>query len=131
MFAPAAEAQAVENTPQAVPMMAAVAPVTAPAMPTATTAPAPITAVVMPGLPQYQLNLEQLHSVAREAGMEWVQSDAVKVQAVQAALAATPKPIVLPRERKPVAVVDDGPLVLVETRRDLTALAMQMQQQQQ
>jgi ribonuclease E len=85
----------------------------------------------MPGLPQYQLNLGQLNSMAQAAGMEWVQSDAEKVQAVQAALAATPKPIVLPRERKPAVVVDDGPLVLVETRRDLTALAVQMQQQQQ
>jgi len=30
-----------------------------------------------------------------------------------------PKPVHVPREPKPVAVVDEGPLVLVETRRDL------------
>ncbi|MBU6438117.1 MAG: hypothetical protein KGQ77_11365 [Betaproteobacteria bacterium] len=78
-------------------------------------------------MPTYQLPLGDLATVAAQAGMEWVQSDLQKVQAVQAALAATPKPIALPRERKPAVAVDDGPLVLVETRKDLSTGAAQQQ----
>jgi len=38
---------------------------------------------------------------------------------VQAAIAAEPRPIHVPRQRSAPAVLEDGPLVLVETRRDL------------
>jgi ribonuclease E len=48
-----------------------------------------------------------------------VNSDAGKIAAVQAAIAAAPKEIHVPRERPPVVVVDASPLVLVETRRVL------------
>jgi ribonuclease E len=51
--------------------------------------------------------------------LEWVNSDADRVAAVQAAIAAEPKPVHVPRERPPVVVMDEGPLVLVETRKDL------------
>ena len=44
--------------------------------------------------------------------------------AVQAAIAAEPRPIHVPRERPPVVVLDEGPLVLVETRRDLAAMTL-------
>ena len=37
----------------------------------------------------------------------------------QAAIAAEPAVIHVPRERPPVVIVDEGPLVLVETKRDL------------
>ena len=40
-------------------------------------------------------------------------------QGEQAAIANTPKPVHVPREPKPVVVMDNGPLVLVETRQDL------------
>jgi ribonuclease E len=35
-------------------------------------------------------------------------------------MALEPKPIHVPREPKPVVAIDEGPLVLVETRKDLT-----------
>ena len=46
------------------------------------------------------------------------------VAVVQAAIAAEPKPVHVPRERPPVVAVDEGPLVLVETRRDLRDLTL-------
>jgi ribonuclease E len=100
----------------AAPAPAAAAPVTAaapvsPAMPAAAPAPA-----VRP----FVLPLETLQSVAQSAGLEWVGSDAEKVRAVQAAMAAEPAPVHVPRERKPMERVDEGPLVLVETRKDLS-----------
>ena len=60
-----------------------------------------------------------LHQVAQGSGLVWVNSDADKVAAVQAAIAAEPKPVRVPRERPPVVVLNEGPLVLVETRKDL------------
>jgi ribonuclease E len=46
------------------------------------------------------------------------------VAAVQAAIAAEPKPVHVPRVRPPVTVLDEGPLVLVETQRDLRDLKL-------
>ena len=68
----------------------------------------------------FVLDADQLRAVAESAGLEWVGSDAAKVAAVREALAREPKPIHVPREPKPVVVVDEGPLVLVETRKDLS-----------
>jgi ribonuclease E len=70
----------------------------------------------------YVLAVDDLQQVAQSAGLEWVNSDAAKVSAVQAAIAAEPQLIRVPRVIKPVVLPDDGPLVLVETRRDLSAL---------
>ncbi|MDQ7743273.1 ribonuclease E/G [Hydrogenophaga pseudoflava] len=97
----------------------AVAPVLA-----APPSPAPAVAVAasaggMPKVVPYTLSMGDLHSVAQASGLEWVNSDAAKVAEIQAAIAAEPKPIHVPREPKPVLVVDEGPLVLVETRKDL------------
>jgi ribonuclease E len=39
-------------------------------------------------------------------------------------MAAEPKPAHVPRERPPVQVSDEGPLVLVETKRDLRNLQL-------
>jgi ribonuclease E len=72
----------------------------------------------------YVLPLAQLHQIAEGAGLQWVNSDAEKISAVQAAIAAQPKPVHVPRERKPVVVVDEGPLVLVETRKDLSQMKL-------
>jgi ribonuclease E len=84
--------------------------------------PAPVAApaVVRP----YVLALGDLQQVAQTAGLEWVNSDAAKVSAVQAAIAAEPQPIRVPRNVTPVVLPDDGPLVLVETKRDLSALQL-------
>ena len=49
--------------------------------------------------------------------------------AVQAAIAAEPKPVHVPRERPPLVVLDEGPLILVETRRDLSELKLPFEQQ--
>ena len=60
-----------------------------------------------------------MQAVAQGSGLEWVNSNPERVASVQAAIAAEPKPIHVPRERAPRVVVDEGPLVLVETRKDL------------
>jgi ribonuclease E len=57
--------------------------------------------------------------VASSSGLQWVNSDADKIAQAQAAIAAEPKPLHVPRERPPVVQIDQGPLILVETRRDL------------
>ena len=51
-------------------------------------------------------------------------SDAARVAQAQEAIANAPKPVHVPRERPAVAVVDEGPLVLVETRKDLSQLKL-------
>jgi len=43
---------------------------------------------------------------------------------VSEALANEPKPIHVPRQPKPPVVIDEGPLVLVETRKDLSQMAL-------
>ncbi len=83
--------------------------------PAATRRPAPAPARVE----AYVLPTDELAAIARAAGLEWVVSDADKVRAAQQAIAAAPRPVRVPRERQPAPVVDVGPLVLVETRRDL------------
>ena len=55
-------------------------------------------------------------------------SDADKIRAVQEAMANEPKPVHVPRERKPVVVADEGPLVLVETRKDLSQITLPFDQ---
>ena len=89
------------------------APVEAPAA-----APRPPVVVVAKAAP-FVLSVDQLAGLAREVGLEWIQSDSERVAQVQAAIAAEPKPIHVPREPKPAVMLDQGPLVLVETRRDL------------
>jgi len=77
------------------------------------------------GLPKVQpfvLPLDDLNQIAKRSGLQWVNSDADKIAAIQAAIAAEPKPIHVPRERAPLVVTDEGPLILVETRKDLRNL---------
>ena len=68
---------------------------------------------------RYQLPLGELDAVATQAGLVWVQSDAGKVAAVAASMAAEPKKVHVPRVIAPVTLPDHGPLVLVETRKEL------------
>jgi ribonuclease E len=82
----------------------------------------------MPKVGSFELPLQDLVEVATSSGLEWVNSDADKVAAVRAAIAAEPKPVHVPRERPPVVVIDEGPLVLVETRRDLREMKLPFEQ---
>jgi ribonuclease E len=75
-------------------------------------------------VPRFELPLQDLNTLASAAGLEWVHSDAARVAQAQEAIANTPKPAHVPRERPVVVAVDEGPLVLVETRKDLSQLKL-------
>jgi ribonuclease E len=72
----------------------------------------------------FVLPLDTLQQVAEGSGLQWVNSDREKIAAAQAAMAAEPAPVRVPRERKPVVLSDTGPLVLVETQKDLSQLKL-------
>jgi ribonuclease E len=72
----------------------------------------------------YVLAIESLQNIARDAGMEWVLTDADKARAVQEQIAAEPSPVHVPRILPTMVLPDEGPLVLVETRRDLAQWAL-------
>ncbi|OGO95839.1 MAG: hypothetical protein A2037_00425 [Curvibacter sp. GWA2_63_95] len=99
------------------------APVAMAVAPTVAPAPSAVTGS-MPKVAGYALPTESLQQVAQGSGLQWVNSDAAKIAAVQAAIAAEPKPVHVPRERPAPVVVDAGPLVLVETRRDLRNMSL-------
>ena len=111
------EAPTVEHLAPAEAAAAPAAEVATPAAPAPSAAPR---AVAQP----YVLPVAQLHQIAEGAGLQWVNSDAEKIAVAQAAIAAQPAAVHVPRERKPVVVVDEGPLVLVETRKDLAQLKL-------
>ncbi|WP_310626155.1 Rne/Rng family ribonuclease [Limnohabitans sp.] len=73
----------------------------------------------MPRVQSFTLPLGEMQAVAQSSGLEWVNSNPDSIAAVQAAIAAEPKPVHVPRERPPQVIMDEGPLVLVETRKDL------------
>jgi ribonuclease E len=73
----------------------------------------------MPPVQAFTLPVADMQAVAQSSGLEWVNSNPERIAAVQAAIAAEPKPVHVPRERPLLVVVDEGPLVLVETRKDL------------
>jgi len=101
-------------------------PVPVPAPVVAAVPPAPVAVASAPAAVHapFVLPTEQLQSVAESAGLQWVNSDAEKIRAVQEAMAREPKPAHVPREPKPLAAVDEGPLVLVETRKDLSQIKL-------
>ena len=80
---------------------------------------APVARASMPKVQHFSLSLPELQAIAKSSGLEWVNSDAARIAAVQAAIAAEPKPVHVPRERPAPVVLDEGPLVLVETRKEL------------
>ena len=82
----------------------------------------------MPKVQTFELPLPHLIDISHQAGLEWVNSDPVKVSAVQAAIAAEPKRVHVPRERAAPVVVEEGPLVLVETRKDLRNMPLPFEQ---
>ena len=140
--APSVQAAAVAT------VAAAAVPVEAVAAPTPISAPAPVAPIAVPvsapaakpplavaaaavpapsGLPKvgaYALPIEAMNDVARSSGLEWVNSNAERIAEVQAAIAAEPKPVHVPREIKPMVLIDEGPLVLVETRKDLSKVTL-------
>ena len=65
------------------------------------------------------LPVNDLARLAEGSGLQWVGSDAAKIAAAQAAMAAEPPAVRVPRERPPVVAAEDTALVLVETKRDL------------
>jgi ribonuclease E len=72
----------------------------------------------------FVLDLAALTQIAETAGLSWVNSDGEKIRAAQEAIAAEPQPVHAPRERQALVVEDVGPLILVETRKDLSALRL-------
>jgi ribonuclease E len=82
----------------------------------------------MPKVLTFELPLPHLIDISHQAGLEWVNSDPAKVSTVQAAIAAEPKPVHVPRERPAAVIVEEGPLVLVETRKDLRNLNLPFDQ---
>jgi len=76
-------------------------------------------APMLPRAEPYALPIDSLAAVAESAGLQWVNSDASKIAAAQAAIAALPTPARVPREIVAVAAIDEGPLVMVETKKDL------------
>jgi len=129
--------------PEVAPVVAVAAPAPAPVAPvaaivaTAVAVAAPVAATPaapakrLPTVQQFALPLDELAQVAESSGLQWVQSDASKVAMVQSAIAAAPKPVHAPRERAPLPVLDDQPLVLVETKRDLREQKLPFEQAEQ
>ena len=151
-YAPAATENGVPSANQAasqVPAQApapayAAAPVQAPVQaakpvaPSNAVAPANIAAAAaaqsMPKVSSYALPLADMAQVASGSGLQWVNSNPDKIAAVQAQIAAEAKPVHVPRERPPAVVIDNAPLVLVETKRDLRNMQLPFEaaaQQQQ
>ena len=83
----------------------------------------------MPAVGSYSLPIADMGAVAAGSGLQWVNSDPAKIAAVQAQIAAEPKPVHVPRERPSAVVVDEGPLVLVETKRDLRNMVLPFEAQ--
>jgi ribonuclease E len=78
----------------------------------------------LPKVQPFELPLNELAQIAESSGLQWVNSDAERIAQARAAIAAEPKPVHVPRERPPAVVLDEGPLVLVETRRDLGSMSL-------
>ena len=125
--APAANAQSTEAH---VPASTAspIAPVVAEVKATPTPAVANTTpaSAAMPKVSGFALPLDELQSVAQSSGLQWVNSDPARIAAVQAAIAAEVPVVHPPRERPAPVVMDQSPLVLVETKRDLAQMKLPM-----
>jgi ribonuclease E len=124
---PAAEATPMANLPMSEPrrVEAMTAEVAAPALRSPAEPPAARPAAAEPSVAMpYVLPLASLHAVAAASGLAWINSDADKARAVQDAMAREPQPVHVPRERPPLVRNDEGPLVLVETRKDLSQIKL-------
>jgi ribonuclease E len=86
--------------------------------------PTAVAAKSMPKVSAFALPIEQLQQVAQSSGLEWINSNPERIALVKAAIAAEPRPVHVPRERPAPVVLDEGPLILVETKRDLSQMQM-------
>jgi ribonuclease E len=123
-----APVQAPEQAPVVAPMAAPApgsqrAASSVPVAPSAVVAPAPVLGS-MPKVSSYALPHDDLVQVAQGSGLQWVNTNADSVAKVQAAIAAEVQAVHVPRERPPVVSQDSGPLVLVETKRDLRNMTL-------
>ena len=125
----AGEVPAITAMPAPVEPFESAAAVAAPVAPTAAAPVMPAAPAQLPRVQPYALPEGDLAQVAQTAGLQWVGSDPGKVAAAQAAIAAEPVPVHVPRERPPAAAVQDGPLVLVETQQDLRAMPLPFEQE--
>ena len=75
--------------------------------------PAPVSTVVKAS----PLSVQSLQGMLTDAGMTWVHTDAQKLQAAQEEAARTVVAPRVPRERKPLPPIQQGPMILVETGR--------------
>ena len=134
-FAPIEQAQEVLAAHVPAPMVQTPvqAPVQAPApAPVMAAAPAPAVEALAPALPKVQsfdLPITELAQVAEKSGLLWVNTNGERVAAVQAAIAAEPRPVHVPRERPPAPVIDQSPLMMVETKRDLAEMKLPFENQ--
>jgi ribonuclease E len=88
---------------------------------------APVATMGLPKVQAYSLPVADMAQVAESSGLQWVNSDAAKIAAVQAQIAAEPKPVHVPRERPPAVEISNEPLVMVETKRDLADMKLPFQ----
>ncbi|MFM2275636.1 MAG: hypothetical protein RL211_1508 [Pseudomonadota bacterium] len=121
--------QAVKDRAPQMAVTAAPAPMMVPSPPAITIHPPVVTAAapVVTGLPKvqsFELPLNHLTQLAQASGLSWVNSNAEKIARVQAMIAAEPKTVHVPRERPVPVQLDQGPLILVQTRRDLRDLIL-------
>ena len=107
--------------PAPAPVAAVVAEVAAPAVaePVAAPVAAVVAAPVVAPKPVFALPTAELDQLAQSSGLQWVGTSPERAAAVQAAIAAEPVAVHVPRVRPPVAPVQAEPLVMVETKRDL------------
>ena len=135
--APVEEAPAPVATAPAIPEPVIVTPSVAPAP----VAPAPVAAVEVreeavtvasvAAPATAGLSAAALEPMLAAVGLEWVHTDSDKHRAAQEAAArVVPAPRV-PRERKPLPPLPEGPMILVETGGQQREMAQQQQQQQQ
>ena len=120
-----------DGSPRAVAAAAYVQPVEAPASLVAASPSvvasrhvAVVAPAVAPATAPFVLPLDSLQAVAESAGLQWINSDREKIDAAQAAMASELAPVRVQRDRKPATAIDTGPLVLVETRKDLSQIKL-------
>jgi ribonuclease E len=81
--------------------------------------------------PAFALPVETLEQMAQRSGLQWVNSDSAKVQAAQQAASSEPRAPRVPRERPVITAPVAEPLVLVETKRDLAAMNLPFEKNQE
>jgi ribonuclease E len=107
-----------ETQPEQQPVAERATPVAAPVAAPASAASA------MPKVTTFELPKASLEQVAEQSGLQWVNSDPERIALVQATIAAEAKAIHVPRERPAPVTINEGPLILVETKRDLRNMTL-------